>query len=416
MAKWELIELKDLTPDDGIELAPPSGPTAVPQAQVEKVPERLLEPFAVRLVGDSVSLEDARWVTGRRGEGHDFQPCSYTQLTWCDLCGEFIWGLYKQSLRCTHCRYTCHFRCQPFIQLDCSSHPEAAAGQPDCCEDIETDTNVLELRWATGLVVGVMSWSSSSSGYCSTDSDSEPELQIRYHTSRTSALGSTRPTDQDDPADWRKQDLSVTEIQQKIKEYNAQINTNLYMIPNRDGSYTGFIKVQFKLSRPVSLPPPQSHSPLPSPVGPQEAGLTRRTSFYLPRDAAKHLHVSSQTQAREVITALLSKFTVVDNPAKFALFERSERHSQVYLRKLCDEERPLQLRLCAGPSEKALSFVLKENETGDVNWEGFSLPELRNFLRILQREEEDYVRQIVQRYSLARDKIKEALRNFSSPG
>lgn len=39
----------------------------------------------------------------------------------------------------------------------------------------------------------------------------------------------------------------------------------------------------------------------------------------------------------------------------------------VYLRKLSDEERPLHLRLCAGPSEKVLSLVLKENETGDVN-------------------------------------------------
>lgn len=39
----------------------------------------------------------------------------------------------------------------------------------------------------------------------------------------------------------------------------------------------------------------------------------------------------------------------------------------VYLRKLGDDERPLLLRLCAGPSEKALSLVLKENETGEVN-------------------------------------------------
>lgn len=37
------------------------------------------------------------------------------------------------------------------------------------------------------------------------------------------------------------------------------------------------------------------------------------------------------------------------------------------MRKLCDEERPLFLRLCAGPSEKVLSLVLKENETGEVN-------------------------------------------------
>lgn len=39
----------------------------------------------------------------------------------------------------------------------------------------------------------------------------------------------------------------------------------------------------------------------------------------------------------------------------------------VYLRKLADDEQPLRLRLLAGPSEKALSFVLKENDSGEVN-------------------------------------------------
>lgn len=37
------------------------------------------------------------------------------------------------------------------------------------------------------------------------------------------------------------------------------------------------------------------------------------------------------------------------------------------MRKLSDDECPLYLRLCAGPSEKVLSLVLKENETGEVN-------------------------------------------------
>lgn len=39
----------------------------------------------------------------------------------------------------------------------------------------------------------------------------------------------------------------------------------------------------------------------------------------------------------------------------------------VYLRKLSDDEQPLRLRLLAGPNEKALSFVLKENDSGEVN-------------------------------------------------
>ncbi|XP_009979357.1 PREDICTED: ras association domain-containing protein 1-like, partial [Tauraco erythrolophus] len=106
--------------------------------------------------------------------------------------------------------------------------------------------------------------------------------------------------------------------------------------------------------------------------------VKRRTSFYLPKGTVKHLHILSHTRASEVIDALLRKFTVVDNPRKFALFERSEKDEQVL----------------AGPSEKVLSFVLKENETGEVNWDAFTLPELHNFLRILQREEEEHVRRL----------------------
>lgn len=151
-----------------------------------------------------------------------------------------------------------------------------------------------------------------------------------------------------------KVEFTTAELQQKVKEYNAQVNSNLFMNSvscfcycftyghivlfyhlcnllllcwqNKDGSYTGFIKVQFKLARPVSVPPPKKGA---HDSGGKKGGLVkRRTSFYLPKDASKHLHISSRTSSREVIEALLKKFTVVDNPAKFALFERSERHDQ----------------------------------------------------------------------------------------
>ncbi|XP_041806276.1 ras association domain-containing protein 1-like isoform X2 [Chelmon rostratus] len=263
-----------------------------------------------------------------------------------------------------------------------------------------------------------MTWgSSTSSGYCSEeDSDSEFE---QYFTARTSFFPKARKDNvnanvkKDEQIEWGKQELTTADIQQKVKEYNVQINSNLFMNMNKDGSYTGFIKVQFKLARPVSVPPPKKGGH--DTGGRKATGVKRRTSFYLPKDASKHLHISSRTSAREVIEALLKKFTVVDNPGKFALFERSERHDQVYIRKLSDDEHPLRLRLGAGPNEKALSFVLKENETGEVNWHAFSMPELKNFLRILQREEEEHVKQIVQRYALARTKMQEALAG-STPG
>ncbi|XP_036905541.1 ras association domain-containing protein 1 isoform X2 [Sturnira hondurensis] len=215
----------------------------------------------------------------------------------------------------------------------------------------------------------------------------------------------------DEPVEWETPDLSQAQIEQKIKEYNGQINSNLFMSLNKDGSYTGFIKVQLKLVRPVSVPSSKKPPTLQDArrgLG-RSTAVKRRTSFYLPKDAVKHLHVLSRTRAREVIEALLRKFLVVDDPRKFALFERAERHGQVYLRKLSDDEQPLRLRLLAGPSEKALSFVLKENDSGEVNWDAFSLPELHNFLRILQREEEEHLRQIMQKYSYCRQKIQEAL-------
>lgn len=167
-----------------------------------------------------------------------------------------------------------------------------------------------------------------------------------------------------------------------------------------DGSYTGFIRVHFQLVRPVSLVSFQR----PTPLSPQ---ADSHTSFYLPRETTKQLHVSSRTRVREVVEALLNKFMVIDNPAKFALFECSKRNGQgrerrtsishcylptcvvyvtlctslcmvVLVRKLQDHDRPLLLRLCAGPHEDSLSFMLRENETGDINVSPDSAPTCQN--------------------------------------
>ncbi|XP_053153620.1 ras association domain-containing protein 1 isoform X2 [Hemicordylus capensis] len=253
-----------------------------------------------------------------------------------------------------------------------------------------------------------MTWSSTtSSGYCSQE-DSDSELE-QYFTARTSFIRKPHK-EKDEQIDWEKPILSQAETEQKIKEYNSQINSNLFMTLSKDGSYTGFIKVQLKLIRPISVPAnKKAPSIQDSRKNSRSQAVKRRTSFYLPKDTIKHLHIISRTRASEVIEALLKKFMVVDNPRKFALFERTEKDDQVYLRKLSDEEQPLRLRLLAGPSEKALSFILKENETGEVNWDAFSMPELQNFLRILQREEEEHIRQILQKYTRCRQKMEEAL-------
>lgn len=105
MSKSELIELKDLSVNDPIELAAPA-PRRAPSVQPSHF-------HVVRLVGDSVSIEPPPCHGGGALAGHDFQPYSHTHLSWCDLCGEFIWGLYKQSLRCSseYLRKTVELKC-----------------------------------------------------------------------------------------------------------------------------------------------------------------------------------------------------------------------------------------------------------------------------------------------------------------
>lgn len=43
-------------------------------------------------------------------------------------------------------------------------------------------------------------------------------------------------------------------------------------------------------------------------------------------------------------------------------------------------------------------------------WDAFSIPELRNFLRILDKEEDEQKEALLRRYNLYRHRLKEALR------
>nr|XP_009932302.1 PREDICTED: ras association domain-containing protein 5 [Opisthocomus hoazin] len=125
--------------------------------------------------------------------------------------------------------------------------------------------------------------------------------------------------------------LTIQEIKQKIEKYNAKVTNCLLMKLNDDGTYTGFIKVHLKLRRPVTVPAgirPQSIYDALKEVN--LADMTdKRTSFYLPLDAIKQLHISSTTTVSEVIQGLLKKFMVVDNPQKFALFKEMRKDGQV---------------------------------------------------------------------------------------
>ncbi|XP_037352045.1 ras association domain-containing protein 5 isoform X2 [Talpa occidentalis] len=297
-------------------------------------------------------------VPAERGEGHRFSELALPGgRGWCDLCGREV---LRQALRCAHCKFTCHPECCHLIQLDCSQQ-----------------------------------------GGVSRDRLS-PESTL------------TSPSGQDvcKPAEEVRRPPTLQEIRQKIESYNSLEKNCLGMKLSEDGTYTGFIKVHLKLRRPVTVPAgirPQSIYDAIKEVN-LAATTDKRTSFYLPLDAIKQLHISSTTTVSEVIQGLLKKFMVVDNPQKFALFKRTHKDGQVLFQKLSIADCPLYLRLLAGPDTDVLSFVLKENETGEVEWDAFSIPELQNFLTILEKEEQDKIQQVQKKYDKFRQKLEEALR------
>uniref|UniRef100_A0A8C2ZL78 Ras association domain family member 3 n=1 Tax=Cyclopterus lumpus TaxID=8103 RepID=A0A8C2ZL78_CYCLU len=247
------------------------------------------------------------------------------------------------------CKYTCHAACRDRVSLDC--HPAASPATQDQINNNNTPPH-----------------------------DVEKERELRTEFSRE-------------------------EIRQRIEQYNMLTKDHLKMTLNPTGAYTGFIKVQMDLRRPVTVR-----------GGQRGAGGGRgEEAFYLPRGVTNTLHISSNNTVKQVIAALLNKFTVADNPAKYALYKRYRREEQVYVCKLADGEQPLFLRLVAGPEGDTLSFVLREQQTGEVMWDAFSIPELRNFLRILEKEEKEQKEALQRRYDAYRLRLQEALREVRGP-
>ncbi|XP_071350493.1 ras association domain-containing protein 5 isoform X5 [Trachinotus anak] len=276
-------------------------------------------------------------------------------------------------LTTSDCSYTCHLECQNQVQLDCNQRDRQPEKTP------------------------------SPRSHCSPTAP-----QPKQNEAKEEEEGGTK-------------DLSEEEVRTRIEEYNAQVTENgMKLAP--DGSYTGFIKVHLRLSRPVTVPAVEAvgseggrhtggHNRALSEdqEGTDSGQSEKRTSFYLPCDCVKQIHISSLTTTREVIQGLLKKFMVLDNPRKFALYRQTHRDGQDLFQKLPLCEHPLLLRLIAGPDAQKLSFVLKENETGEVEWHAFSVPELQNFLVILKKEEAERVRAVEQKYAMYRQKLQQAL-------
>ncbi|XP_022800715.1 ras association domain-containing protein 5-like isoform X3 [Stylophora pistillata] len=203
-------------------------------------------------------------------------------------------------------------------------------------------------------------------------------------------------------------------LRRKIDEFNSS-TTGLIMSMRTEETYQGFIRVNMNLLRPIHIK--EGETPLSifqTAVLSNDDDLnhksSRRTTFFLPLETEKALHVTSETTVHQVIVALLKKFKVADNPRKFALFEcYQEEDDHVILRRMSDFEKPLVLRLLWGGADIRHKFSLQENETGDIVWEVFTTPELQNFMKILDREEEEHILQVEEKYRLYKERLEQAL-------
>ncbi|EDQ86528.1 uncharacterized protein MONBRDRAFT_28221 [Monosiga brevicollis MX1] len=244
--------------------------------------------------------------------------------------------------------------------------------------------------------------------------------------------------------------LSAADIRAKINEFNATATDEQLELLDEvgdDKSFKGYIRVTLNLTRPIrvsrgdlsiSISPentdttgsPEASLPSPGigpsrffrtgsgggsgPYTPSSAAFDADTSFFLPKEVSKGLHVTSATTSQEVISILLRKFKVVSNPRKFALYEMNLLTGEK--RRLRRFEEPLALKLLWGGKNRDLILSLEEyNKDQHFRWEEFTDTELHNFLRILEEEEQAAVCVVTASYDKRRAELQRQISIGSYP-
>ena len=236
----------------------------------------------------------------------------------------------------------------------------------------------------------------------------------------------------------------ISDLRAKILKYNERVRSRgsglgITLIDEQRCLFRGFLRVHMNLTRPINVIAGKRPPSIYDIINDEENQNQRRTltSFYMPRDTVKNIHITSDSTSLQVIKAMLKKFKVVDNPQKFALYLRrrfpqeelnkngnddnddddsitddtknqnemtinkflktaGHEHS---LKRLHDHERPLILQLEFDSfAYCSVDIVLQENDNADIAWDAFEIPELRNFLKILEREEYEHLQHVRAHY------------------
>lgn len=350
---------------------------------------------------------------------HRWLSASVEKPSWCDLCGGFVWGRCNTCYHCLDCKYTCHTGCkQLVVQGSCTPLAAGSARAGDCGRALCLPDAKM-VRGDSSQDVDDTDSGYSGSGQCS--------LQAAAQSSSSSlswgsdAIGCGMAV-----ASYTRDELC-----KRIQQYNLKCGFAQFMtLPNKDNVFQGYVQVCLSISRPVQMSlstrPPSLRDALRGPNGRPSSmeGPLSTTAVRLPKNAVVSLHVSSMDTVTIVIEMLLKKFKIMDNPHRFTLYEQTvSSDADVRLRRMDRAERPLVNYLTwrtdsyaqipaaslTGPPNADVSIkrlVLQEDNSGEIVWEAFSIPELLNFLRILEREEKEQADQIKAKY-LARKKMLE---------
>lgn len=326
-----------------------------------------------------------------RTQPHDFEESLLTLPTWCDVCEDVVWGLFKPCVQCKKCGYVAHSECQQFVAIACEATKAKRSSETSNIQDQQRTHPKAAL----------------------------PDVHVGSHGLLAY--------------------LSTEDVKKKVVAFNAAANKeNIDLIDDGDGKqFKGYIRVTLNLTRPIRVassdlspyfnnqsPEGTETTPTPSPAltsctsssrffrsssssggssGPLSPFDTE-TSFYLPKNVSKGLFVTSATTSQEVISILLRKFKVVSNPRKFALYETDLQSGSK--RRLRRFEEPLALKLLWGGDNTNLILSLEEfNRDDHFNWAEFTQVELENFLKILIREEEEATELISRKFEKEKEDL-----------
>jgi len=375
------------------------------------------------------------------GKGHQFQGMSSFNPIWCDQCRDLIWGLYDTgAMKCANCNLTCHDKCKSKVQLNCTAFERPKSpltGNGSSGSSSSSSGSFKDLSTLAGISTIIDEEADE------TDEGTLKNIDLlsAFNELSTSDDVTSLITDEDntlvdEPSAMEDSLIASEELQSALMLYNDSFPVGQETVIE-NGVCKGFIRVIMNLSRPINVLPGTS---CPSVLNlTQESSTSEKqktlTSFYLPHETEKTLCINSFTTNRDVIRSLLLKFRIVDNPHKYVLYEkkpfsngrrRSSESSEkstvtisgsvrsratlgrINMRRLDNKERPLMIALnnCLRRDYCDSVFVLQENDPGEIDWDIFSMPELKNFLLILDREEASYKREIHEKYEIIHKHMK----------